>query len=140
MIIVDTTIAESTRAATKKTVGMRRIAGSATTVAPRAMYTTAQARRRSLSTETETRRAAGGAKATNGKIHVPAASAGMTGAGKRGAMSREVRPATGEADEVVEAASAEAAVAVAAAGTDKEQFSKAFIRYENVRHGEEICG
>ena len=109
---------------------MMRIAGSATTVAPRAMYTTARARRTSLSKGTGTRRAAGGAKATSGKIHVPAGSAATTVAEKQEDMSRGVRPAMAEAalaDEVAEAASVEAAGEVAVAGTGKENFTWAFI-------------
>ena len=108
---------------------MRRIAGSATTVAPRAMYTTAQAQRTSLSKGTGTRRAAGGAKATSGKIHVPAGSAATTVAEKQEDMSLGVRPAMAEAalaDEVA-AASVEAAGEVAVAGTGKENFTWAFI-------------
>jgi hypothetical protein len=92
------------------------------------MYTTAQARRRSLSKGTKKKREAG-AEAINGKIRVPAGSAATTVADKRGAMSREVRPAMAEAASAAVAAavgaSAEAAGAVAeAAGAGKEQFSR----------------
>jgi hypothetical protein len=128
---VDTIIAEWILAATKTTEEMRRIAetkeiaGSMATAAHRAMCTTAQARRRSLSKETETKREAG-AEAINGKIRVPAGSAATTVADKRGAMSREVRPAMAEAASAAVAAvvvaSAEAAGAVAVAGAGKEQF------------------
>jgi hypothetical protein len=83
------------------------------------MYTTAQARRRSLSKGTKKKREAG-AEAINGKIRVPAGSAATTVADKRGAMSREVRPAMAEAA----SAAVAAAVAEAAAGAGKEQFSR----------------
>ena len=92
------------------------------------MCTTAQARRRSLSKGTKTKREAG-AEAINGKIRVPAGSAATTVADKRGAMSRGVRPAMAEAASAAVAAavaaSAEAAGAVAeAAGAGNEQFSR----------------
>jgi hypothetical protein len=100
----------------------------ATTVARPATYTTVRERRRSLSKGTETKVEAGAAEAINGKIRVPAGSAATTVADKRGAMSREVRPAMAEAASAAVAAavvaSAEAAGAVVGAGAGKEQFSR----------------
>jgi hypothetical protein len=122
------------RAAIKTIVATRRIAETrpiavdATTVARPATYTTVPERRRSLSKGTETKVEAGVAEAINGKIRVPAGSAATTVADKRGAMSREVRPATAEAASAAVAAavgaSAEAAVAVAVAGAGKRQGSR----------------
>lgn len=125
---MDTTIAEWTRVTTETTEGMRRIAetkeiaGSATTAAHRATCTTVRVQRRSLLKGTETRCAAGGAKAINGKIHVPAGSAAMTVVAKREATSRGVRRVGAEADSVAGAAEAAGAAAVAVAGADREQF------------------
>jgi hypothetical protein len=115
--------------ATRRIAETRPIAVDATTVARPATYTTVRERRRSLSKGTETKVEAGAAEAINGKIRVPAGSAATTVADKRGAMSREVRPAMAEAASAAVAAavgaSAEAAGAVAeAAGAGKEQFSR----------------
>jgi hypothetical protein len=115
-----------TPAAIKTIVGMRgtaetiSIGAGVTTAAHRAMYTTAQARRRNLSKGIATKCVAGAAEAIRERIPVPAGSAGMTGAGKRGAMSREVRPALAEEGAGAVAAPAEGAGAVAVAGADKE--------------------
>src|SRR5579864_191853 len=112
-----------TREATRTIAETRPIGAGVRTAGHRAMCITVPGRPRSRLKATGTKCEAG-AEAINGKIRVPAGSAATTVADKRGAMSREVRPAMAEVASAAVAAavvaSAEAAGAVAEAGTGKE--------------------